>query len=168
MNRTYKYWVENLHMTKHPEGGYYKENYINPESITDSELNVTFEGKRSLATSIYFLINGNNSSKFHRLKSDEMWYYHDGVPLSIYVITPSGELKVHRLGLDFENGQMPQILVPAGSIFGSCIENSREEDYSLVGCMVSFGFQFEDFELFSTEELLKLYPQHKTIIERLT
>lgn len=63
---------------------------------------------------------------------------------------------------------MPQILVPAGSIFGSCIDNPQTNQYSLVGCMVSFGFQFEDFELFNREELVKAYPSHQSIIERLT
>ncbi len=168
MKKNYQYWVEHLEMTKHPEGGYFKENYANPEHITDQELNVSFEGTRSLATSIYFLLTDSEVSKFHRLKSDEMWYFHDGVPLSIYVISPEGKLDIYRLGLDIEKGEMPQILVPAGSIFGSCIDNPQTNQYSLVGCMVSFGFQFEDFELFNREELVKAYPSHQSIIERLT
>lgn len=168
MKRNYKYWSENLDMNKHPEGGYYKENYINPQHITDSELDVEFEGKRSLATSIYFMLTENEVSKFHRLKSDEMWYYHDGCPLSVYVISKEGKLTVHKLGLDFEKGELPQILVPAGTIFGSAIENATKDDYSLVGCMVSFGFVFEDFELFSQAELLEMYPEHKEVILKLT
>ncbi len=60
---------------------------------------------------------------------------------------------------------MPQVLVPRGSIFGSAMNN---EGFSLVGCMVSPGFEFEDFKLFTRKELLDKYPQHESIIKKLT
>ncbi|WP_428637194.1 cupin domain-containing protein, partial [Shewanella sp.] len=59
----------------------------------------------------------------------------------------------------------PQFLVPKGCIFGSAMNNPG---FSLVGCMVSPGFTFEDFELFERQTLLNAYPQHRQIIERLT
>ena len=81
------------------------------------------------------------------------------------MIHPDGEYKAHQLGLDFEKGETPQVLVPKGAIFGSSVD--QEESFSLVGCMVSPGFDFEDFELFTQEELLKLYPQHKKVIRKM-
>lgn len=164
--RDHNYWIEHLHMIKHPEGGYFQQTYECPHNISDRELETRFEGMRPLATSIYFLIHDNDVSNFHRLESDEIWYFHDGNPLVVAVITPDGEYVEHKIGLDFEKGQRPQVLVPAGSIFGSFVEENR--GYSLVGCMVSFGFDFNDFELFKRESLLKDYPEHETMIRKLT
>ena len=145
------YFIEKLDMTAHPEGGYYKESFISAENITDSDLTTTFEDKRILWTSIYFLLRNGEVSNFHRLKSDEMWYYHSGSPLTIYMITPEGELITEQLGLDIEKGEKPQVLVPKNYIFGSAMNN---KGYALVGCMVSPGFEFRDFELFERDTLL--------------
>ncbi|WP_434304007.1 cupin domain-containing protein [Clostridium botulinum] len=159
------YFIEKLDMTAHPEGGYYKESFISAENITDSDLTTTFDDKRILWTSIYFLLRNGEVSNFHRLKSDEMWYYHSGSPLTIYMITPEGELITEQLGLDIEKGEKPQVLVPKNYIFGSAMNN---KGYALVGCMVSPGFEFRDFELFERNTLLNLYPKYKETIEKLT
>ncbi len=116
------YFIEKLDMIAHPEGGYYKESFISAENITDSD-STTFEDKRILWTSIYFLLRNGEVSNFHRLKSDEMWYYHSGSPLTIYMITPKGELITEQLGLDIEKGEKPQVLVPKNYIFGSAMNN---------------------------------------------
>lgn len=94
-----------------------------------------------------------------------MWYYHAGSALTIYMISPSGELITKNLGLDIEKGEAPQILVPKGHIFGSAMIN---EGFSLVGCMVAPAFTFDDFKLFSQKDLLKEYPEHKDIILKLS
>ena len=159
------YFIEKLDMTAHPEGGYYKESFISTEHITDSDLTTNFEDKRILWTSIYFLLSNGEVSNFHRLKSDEMWYYHSGSPLTIYMITPEGELITEQLGLDIEKGEKPQVLVPKNYIFGSAMNNSG---YALVGCMVSPGFDFKDFELFKRDTLLNLYPKYRETIKKLT
>lgn len=158
------YWINALEMTAHPEGGYYKVFYESNHYITDKELVVDFEGTRALSTSIYFLIDEKEVSNFHRLKSDEIWYYHDGQPLTIAVIDKMGVYTSYRLGLNIEAGEKPQVLVPAGSIFGSY----SDQGYALVGCMVSYGFNFDDFELFKRTELLNAYPEHEEIIRKLT
>jgi predicted cupin superfamily sugar epimerase len=162
---TADYFIKNLNMTPHPEGGFYKEIYASEENITSNDLKVDFEGSRILWTSIYFLLRDGEVSNFHRLKSDEMWYYHSGSPLTIYMISPEGELITEQLGLDIEHGEKPQILVPKNYIFGSAMNH---EGYALVGCMVSPGFEFRDFELFKRNELIAKYPQHQQIIQKLT
>lgn len=162
---TADYFIKNLNMTPHPEGGFYKEIYESEENITSNDLKVEFEGSRILWTSIYFLLRDGEVSNFHRLKSDEMWYYHSGSPLTIYMISPEGEFFTEQLGLDIENGEKPQILVPKNYIFGSAMNN---KGYALVGCMVSPGFEFKDFELFKRSELIEKYPQHQQIILKLT
>lgn len=159
------YFIKNLNMISHPEGGFYKEIYTSEENITSKELNADFEDSRILWTSIYFLLRDGEVSNFHRLKSDEMWYYHSGSPLTIYMISPSGELITEQLGLDIEYGEKPQVLVPQNYIFGSAMNN---KGYALVGCMVSPGFEFRDFELFKRNDLLEKYPEHQQIILKLT
>jgi predicted cupin superfamily sugar epimerase len=161
-----QYYIDKLQMIKHPEGGYYKETYRSDENISDRELSVKFEGTRPLATSIYFLLNSGEVSHFHRIKSDELWYFHDGAPLSIYVIDNGGNLVVHRLGLDIDNGEVPQVIVPKGTIFGAALNEKNQ--YTLVGCMVSQGFEFRDFKLFTRQELLQKYPEHSDLIIKLT
>ena len=160
-----QYYISKLGLEPHPEGGYFKRTFESQEQITDQELTVHFEGKRMLYTSIYFLLTSNDVSHFHRLQSDELWYYHAGSPLSVHMIDENGEYTEHKLGLDLENGEVPQVLVPKNTIFGSSVKD--RETFSLVGCMVSPGFEYQDFELFTQEELLLKYPEHKEIIVKI-
>lgn len=159
------YYVSKLGMDPHPEGGYYKRTFESQEQTSDQELSVEFEGKRKLYTSIFFLLGSNDISHLHRLKSDELWYYHAGSPLTIHVIDENGEYKESKLGINLDEGETPQVLVPKNSIFGSSVMD--EDTFSLVGCMVSPGFEFRDFELFTQDELLSKYPQHKDVIMKL-
>ena len=158
-------WVTKLGLTPHPEGGYYKNTYVSTEHISDNELSVTFEGQRKLYTSIYFLLTSDDVSHFHRLKSDELWYFHGGSSLTVHVIHENGEYQELKLGMNLDEGEVPQVLVKKNSIFGSSVK--EKDTCSLVGCMVSPGFEFRDFELFTQAELLQKYPQHKDIIMKL-
>jgi predicted cupin superfamily sugar epimerase len=162
----WKKWVAALDMAEHPEGGYYKETYRCPESVLGMRLSKTCEGDRSLATSILFLLPSDEVSEFHRLKSDELWYFHAGSPLTVYIIDPAGELHIEKLGLDFETGERPQIMIPAGSIFGALVPEAAS--YTLVSCVVTPGFDFCDFELLPRKQLLREYPQYKELIMRMT
>lgn len=157
--------VTKLGLAPHPEGGYYKSTYASTEDISDNELSVTFEGVRKLYTSIYFLLTSEDVSHFHRLKSDELWYFHGGSSLIVHVIDENGEYQELKLGLNLDQGEVPQVLVKKNSIFGSSVKD--KDTYSLVGCMVSPGFDFQDFELFTQAELLEKYPQHEEIIMKL-
>lgn len=160
-----KNWIEALGLEAHPEGGFYKQTYVSEENITDIELSGSFDGKRKLYSSIYFLLTDKNISHFHRLKSDELWYFHGGNSLTVHVITEAGEYLQHKLGLNIEGGERPQILVPKNSIFGSTVDS--QDSYALVGCMVSPGFEFKDFEMFTQSELMEKYPEHEEIIRKM-
>ncbi len=151
-----KYYIKNLDMIPHVEGGYFKESFLSDEIV---------KGNKKLWSSIYFLLKTGEVSNFHRLKSDEMWYYHDGEALTIYMISPDGTLITKQLGKNIEKGEYPQVLVPKGYIFGSAMNN---DGFALVGCMVAPGFEFSDFELFKREDLLTKYPDHTDIILKLT
>ena len=158
MNQSMEEWIKTLNMKAHPEGGYYCE-------VEKSQDKIKVDGKeRALFTSIYFLLEKENPSHFHRLTSDEIWYYHYGEPLTVHMISPEGVYTQVTLGLDVRNGQVLQYRVPKGTIFGSTVEDG----FSLVSCMVSPGFEFEDFELFSYHELVQQYPEYEEIIKLLS
>ena len=157
---TADYFIQKLDMTPHIEGGYYKECLLSTDPVQREGIS-----SKTLWSSIYFLLQTGEVSHFHRLKSDEIWYFHSGMPLTIYMISPKGELICKQLGLNISKGASPQVLVPKGYIFGSAL---NEDGYSLVGCMVAPSFSYEDFELFERTELLERYPQHEEVIKKLT
>lgn len=151
----------------HPEGGSYAETYRATESISKAALPGRFSGDRSFSTGIYFLLQSDNFSAFHRIQSDEMWHFYAGDPLEIFVIDPSdGDLEVIRLGSDPDQGESFQAVVPAGSWFGS--RPASGSQYCLVGCTVAPGFDFTDFEMAERDSLLKDFQQHAGLITELT
>jgi len=151
----------------HPEGGFYAETYRATESIPKAALPDRFSGDRSYSTGIYFLLESDNFSAFHRIQSDEMWHFYAGNPLEIFVINPvNGDLQVIRLGSDPDRDESFQAVVPAGSWFGSRPASGSE--YCLVGCTVAPGFDFLDFEMAERESLLRDFPQHASLILELT
>ena len=158
--KTAQYYIEKLGMEPHVEGGYFKECLLGKDTLMHKG-----DANRNLWSSIYFLLQKGEVSHFHRLESDEVWYFHDGSALTIYMISPEGELTMPKLGLDVEKGELPQILVPKGYIFGSAQE---EEGYSLVGCMVAPSFRYEEFYLYNRQELLEQYPKYRDVIVKLT
>lgn len=157
-------WVESLNLLPHPEGGFYQETYRCSETIKSNYLPERFEGERSYSTSIYFLLRGHECSHLHRLCSDEVWHFYDGVALNIYIIHPAGNLEIIRLGKNIESGEKLQAVVPAGVWFGA--KPVIEDGYSLTGCTMAPGFDFNDFELGNRKELLTSYPHLKDLINQ--
>ena len=157
--------IQRYGLDPHPEGGWYKQTYKSNEQIAARALPQRFNESRVFSTAIYFLLEKGNFSAFHRIKSDECWHFYAGDPLLIYIIEPSGELKVISLGSNHEKGQSFQYVVPANCWFASC--PAPESEYCFVGCTVSPGFEFDDFELANRNELSAMYPQHKEIIKEL-
>lgn len=151
--------VKFLDMLPHPEGGFYKETYRSTEDMD------TKNGKRSLCTVIYFLLRSADVSRFHRIQSDEHWFWHEGSPVTIHLLQKNAHNKL-PLGPADKGRQFPQQLVKALTIFGSTVD--QPDSYALVSCVVAPGFDFRDFELFSSEQLLKEYPVEEEIIRRLT
>ncbi len=159
------YWINALEMLPHPEGGYYKETYRSNENISFDKLTNRYDGQRSFGTSIYFLLTINDRSHFHRLKSDEIWHYHQGGLVKIHMISSSGELISKDLGTEIELGQQLQVVIPKGTWFAAEVIHG---DFILVGCTVAPGFAFEDFELANRNQLSAAFPQHQTLIEQFT
>ena len=154
--------IQQFDLQPHPEGGWYKQTYKSSELIPGESLPARFGGNRHFSTAIYFLLEQGNFSAFHRIKSDECWHFYSGDPLEIFILTENGELSIVLLGSDFEKGQKFQHVVPANCWFAS--RPAVGSEYCFVGCTVSPGFEFDDFELADAEELAAEYPQHDALI----
>jgi len=164
MIKTAKYWIEELKLEKHPEGGWFREIYRSEEIVGKEGLPKGFSGARNISTSIYYLLEGNDFSSFHRIKSDEIWHYYVGVSSIEILFIQNGKLKKQVCGNKPEQGQHFQIIVPKNTWFAARLTDRK--GFALVGCTVSPGFHFDDFEL-ATNNLLKEYPHLKNEIEGL-
>jgi uncharacterized protein len=160
------YWIYALGLSAHPEGGYFREIYKSRETIKKECLPGRYMGDRHISTSIYFLLRGHENSRLHRLQSDETWHFYEGSSLTLFVLSPVGKLRRYVLGPNLERGEQFQFTVPAGHWFGATVNDPVS--FSLVGCTVSPGFDFEDFEMGDPEILIKEFPQHRALIEQLS
>lgn len=158
-------FIHHYKLQPHPEGGWYRQGYKSDEQVAANALPERFNGDRAFSTAIYFLLEQGNFSAFHRLQSDECWHFYAGDELHIYMIHQNGNLEIISLGNDIENGQTFQYVVPARCWFAS--RPAPGSKYCFVGCTVSPGFEFEDFELANAKELSTMYPQHTSIIKEL-
>jgi uncharacterized protein len=125
-----------------------------------------FAGDRAASTAIYFLLEGDQFSAFHRLRSDEVWHFYAGSGLVVHMIAPNGGYQQILLGSNAASCEQFQGVVPAGCWFGSSLR--QPNTYALVGCTVAPGFDFTDFEMAKRDALTAQYPQHRHIIQRLT
>lgn len=150
--------ITQYNLQVHPEGGYYKETYRSPDTITLEN------GKlRNTSTAIFYMLSDNDRSHFHKIGSDEIWFYHEGKTLNIFIIHKDSSLVVEKLGNNVSAGEKLQVVVPANTWFAASVDEFN--GYCLVSCVVAPGFDFEDFILADKADLLKSYPEHKSFIE---
>ncbi|MES2656804.1 MAG: cupin domain-containing protein [Bacteroidota bacterium] len=161
-----KYYIDKLGLTKHVEGGAFKETYRADLIIENNALTPNFKGDKHASTGIYFLLEYGQFSSFHRIASDEMWHFYDGDTLTIYEIESNGTLITHKLGRNLAAGETFQCVIKAGNWFGSRCEIT--EGFSLVGCTVAPGFDFADFELANKSILQNQHPHLANLIDEMT
>jgi predicted cupin superfamily sugar epimerase len=166
MHEKAKYYIRKLKLNPHPEGGYFREIYRSGEYIEPIGLPKRYKNKRTFSTSIYFLIEGNQVSKFHMLKSDEVWHFYDGSPVKIYIINKEGNLENKVLGSNLSNGEVFQFTIKKENWFAAGLV--RRNSFGLIGCSVSPGFDFDDFRLGDRDSLIKKYPLLEKVIIRFT
>lgn len=125
--------IQDLNLQPHPEGGHYRQTWIAD----------TAHG-RAAGTCIYFLLRAGELSHWHKVDATEIWHFYAGAPLVLSLSeTDQGPAQDHLLGPDLLAGQQPQIIVPAHHW-----QSARSTGaWTLVGCTVSPGFQFEGFTL---------------------
>jgi len=165
MKNTADYFIEKLGLTKHVEGGSFKETYRSDLMLKQEQLPTTFNGDKSISTGIYFLLEHGQFSAFHKIASDEMWHFYYGQTLTVYEIEPNGNLITHKLGTDLEKEENFQCIIKAGNWFGSRCEVSN--GFSLVGCTVAPGFDFTEFELADKNKLTQAFPHLSALINQM-
>lgn len=121
-----------LGMRPHPEGGWYARTFEDSEKA----------GGRARSTAIYYLLEAEQSSHWHRIDAVEVWHYYAGAPLKLR-ISDGTSVDEHVLGPDIEAGQRPQVVVPTRA-WQSAVSAGA---WTLVGCTVAPGFKFSGFEL---------------------
>ena len=163
MNKQAEYWIEKLNLRQHPEGGFFTEAYRSKRYVQLPE----FDGPRSVCTAIYYLLIGDQYSFFHRIKSDEIWHFYAGSSLLLHIIEEKEDrprLLDISLGSNIYNNETFQAVINSGSWFAASVTDN--DSYSLVGCTVSPGFEYRDWEIGQVQTLSKLYPQYKSVIEK--
>lgn len=160
-----KMYIDKLQLQPHPEGGYYKEIYRAGEMILVENLPGSYKGNRNISTSIYFLLHQKDFSVFHKLKSDELWHFYDGSTVKISVIDKNGKFVEIFLGKKIAEGEVFQTVIEKNCWFAA--ELVDKKSFALVGCTVSPGFDFQDFEMADCEKLISKFPEYENRINPL-
>lgn len=126
-----------LELAPHPEGGHFRETFRDTR---------TLEGGRAVSTAIYFLLAAGERSHWHRVDAVETWHWYAGAALMLSMAQAAGpQAQIHqlRLGPDLSRGERPQAIVPAHAWQAA----ESLGDWTLMGCTVAPGFEFDGFEL---------------------
>jgi predicted cupin superfamily sugar epimerase len=159
MENNSQYWIEKLELVRHIEGGYYKQIYASKRQCQE-------HGNRNLATCIFYLLDSNDFSAFHKINSDEIWHFFIGSSLTMYIFNEKdSKLKIVKLGKKLDKGENLQVIINEGDWFAA--EVNDKSSFTLVGCTVIPGFEFKNFKLAKKKSLLLKFPSYKDIIEKL-
>lgn len=156
-------FINRFSMQPHPEGGYFTSSYHASLLLPVTVLPSNYHGDRPVSTAIYYLVEKGDFSSFHRIASDECWHFYAGGPLWIHALAMDGSYTRTTLGPG--EGMVFQHVVKAGTWFAS--EPAIESDFSFVGCTVSPGFHFDEFEMATSEVLITQFPAQASLINRL-
>lgn len=125
--------IEILGLEPHPEGGWYRETW-RAEAL---------DGARAAGTAIYYLLEQGQASHWHRVDAAEIWHWYAGAALALTLSADGRSRESMLLGPGLEAGERPQVMVPAG-----CWQSAVSKgEFTLVGCTVSPGFEFQSFEM---------------------
>jgi len=148
------------------EGGFYIETYRAKEKFEKASLPDRYSGDRNYSTQILYLLPAGQYSRLHRVKSDEVFHFYMGDAVTMLQLFLDGGSKVINLGHDIYAGQQLQVVVPQGTWQG-CLLNDGGK-FALMGCTVSPGFEFEDYQSGDRDKLLAQYQNQQDLIIKLT
>jgi uncharacterized protein len=131
--------IASLRLAPHPEGGYFREIHRSSTLVTPSD----GRGERSALTTIYFLLTGEDVSRWHRVASDEVWHHYEGARLELFTADPAFDtIAPHVLGPTGDRSQ------PVHTVAADDWQAARSTGgFTLVGCTVGPGFEFADFRM---------------------
>jgi uncharacterized protein len=148
------------------EGGLYAETYRSARILPAGAAGPGQTGPRACATAIYYLVTPTRFSALHRVASTEIFHFYLGDPVHMLQLHPDGSASTQVIGTDIPAGQRPQVVVPRGVWQGTRLLPGGR--FALLGCTVSPGFDFADYEHGSRAELIRAYPRAAAQIEALT
>jgi uncharacterized protein len=150
-----------LQLEPHPcEGGSFRQTYISNLRCAAPQ------GDRAVGTAIYYLLETGTFSEMHVLASDEVFHFYLGDPVEMLQLWPSGRSTLLTLGPDLEKGQQVQVVVPGGVWQGTRLVGDGK--VALLGCTVSPGFDYADYQSGSYDELAPEWPDQAERIRALT
>jgi predicted cupin superfamily sugar epimerase len=152
-----------LGLAPHPrEGGWYVRTWESAEML---DVGARYDGPRRTSTAIYYLLEPGTFSEMHRLKSEEIFHHYLGGPVEMLQLLPDGGSKRVVIGKDLIAGEGPQAVVERGVWQGSRLLNG---EFALLGCTVSPGFEFVDYEAGERGALSTRWPEWTEMISGLT
>ncbi len=137
-------WARKLDLAPHPEGGWYRETWRSELTLGQQALPPDYTGTRNAGTAILFLLMPGQQSAWHTVRSAELWLHHRGSALRLEVEAEQDGTATHLLGSDVGAGEQPQFVVPPGHWQRA---TPRDDEPTLVSCVVVPGFDFADFAL---------------------
>jgi predicted cupin superfamily sugar epimerase len=159
-----------LHLAPHPrEGGWFVRAYEAGEHIAPTQFaDARYDGPRRTSTAIYYLLEPDTFSEMHLLQSDEIFHHYLGGPVEMLQLHPDGSSQTILLGKDLATGQRPQVVVPRGVWQGSRLLHPAADAFALLGCTVSPGFEFADYQTLPRAGLIARWPHETYRITQLT
>jgi predicted cupin superfamily sugar epimerase len=148
------------------EGGLFRRHYASQDTIPSHALPPRYTSHKLHASAITYMHTPETRSLLHRLKTDEIYHFYNGDPVSLVLLFPNGSSEVVVLGQDYRAGHVPFYVVPRGVWQGSALVPGGS--WALMGCTMAPGFDEDDFELGVRDELVSSYPAAREWIERLT
>ena len=139
-------WAQQLNLSAHPEGGWFREMWRSELTIGQSALPPDYTGPRSAGTAILFLLMPGQQSAWHTVRSAELWLYHRGSPLLLEVGAEQATATTYVVGADILADEQPQVVVPPGHWQRA---RPRDDEPALVSCIVVPGFDYADFAMAS-------------------
>ena len=159
---------QQLNLTPHPrEGGWFIQTWASEEILAPSAFAPgRYPGPRRAATAIYYLLEPETFSEIHRLRSDEVFHHYAGDSVEMLQLPPNGHGRTVILGRDLAAGQRPQVVVERNVWQGSRLVAGGS--WALLGCTVSPGFEYEDYEGATRSQLVAAWPMWTPLITALT
>ena len=157
-----------LGLTPHPrEGGWFVQTYAAAETVVPSAFaDDRYRGPRRTSTAIYYLLEPETFSEMHRLRSDEIFHFYAGDPVEMLQLHPDGSGQTIVIGNDLSQGQRPQVVVKRSVWQGSRLAAGGR--WALLGCTVSPGFEYEDYDSAGRDELSAKWPEFSELLAALT
>jgi predicted cupin superfamily sugar epimerase len=157
-----------LGLKPHPcEGGWFRQTYAANEQVAaEAFAEGRYASARLTGTAIYYLLEQDTFSEMHRLRSDEVFHFYAGDAVEMLQLDQQAGGRVVRIGNDLAAGEQPQIVVPSGVWQGSRMAPGGQ--WALLGCTVSPGFEYQDYEAGDRTKLCARWPQFDALIRALT